>query len=462
MPHSDPTPTLHWFRRDLRLCDNPALEWLEEQGSPALFVYIHAPQEEAPWEPGGASRWWLHQSLAALAEALEARGHPLLFARENSAAALIRICQQQGIRRVTWNHRHEPHLAARDQRVAAELAANGIEACPWEDGALFTPGTLRNRQQAPYRVFTPFWREARSRLGGLGLAHTQASPATIPPLPIQGRVTRELGSLELLDPHPWHQKLNSHHSPGEAGAHEHLDRFIADRLLTYAEAREIPAVAGSSRLSAHLHFGEIDIRRAVATTLAVVEAQPAKSGGGERFLAELGWREFARHILHHFPHSDRESLNPRFNQRMWQSDPEGLARWQRGETGIPLVDAGMRELWETGWMHNRVRMVVGSLLTKNLGIHWLDGARWFWDTLVDADLASNSLGWQWIAGCGVDAAPYFRIFNPETQAQRFDPRGEYIERWLGRDRLIPPIVDLKESRRLALERYSAHVKGNKP
>ncbi len=459
MPPVDPAAVLHWFRRDLRLADNPALEWIAEQAAPALFVYLHAPREEAPWMPGGASNWWLHHSLAALGEGLAAQGHSLICVADESAAALIRLCHDHAIRRVTWNRRYEPHLVARDQRVASALHANGIETRTFDDGLLFPPGGLLNRQHAPYRVFTPFWREARKRLIEATSTLNRVPRERLSPHGNGVGVRTQVQDLNLLDPHPWHAKLAAHHTPGEAAAWRRLEGFLGERLQGYPEAREIPGVAGTSILSPHLHFGEIDIRRVVAAALDLTQARPEKSAGGERFLSELGWREFARHILHHFPASDRNALDSRFNEGMWQEDPEGLAKWQRGETGIPLVDAGMRELWRTGWMHNRVRMIVGSLLTKNLGIHWLAGARWFWDTLVDADLANNSLGWQWIAGCGVDAAPYFRIFNPETQAQKFDPKGEYIQRWLGRDHLPSPIVDLKESRRLALERYSAHVKG---
>ena len=304
-------------------------------------------------------------------------------------------------------------------------------------------------------MFTPFWRNARQQL-------ESALPAPGPRLP-RGRWAGldlpgggDVASLGLLDAHPWHRKLHDHWEPGEEAARRQLERFLASGAEVYKSAREFPARAGSSRLSPHLHFGEITpatLVRALAPRLAAARGEEGASL--ECFLSELGWREFAHHVLWHYPDSAERSMNPRFRDGFWADNDDWLEAWREGRTGIPLVDAGMRELWATGWMHNRVRMLVGSFLTKNLGIHWRFGARWFWDTLVDADLASNTLGWQWVAGCGVDAAPYFRIFNPETQAKRFDPEGVYVRRWLGDDLRPAPIVDLAESRRDALSRYRA-------
>ncbi|MGD8310060.1 MAG: deoxyribodipyrimidine photo-lyase, partial [Chromatiales bacterium] len=319
-------------------------------------------------------------------------------------------------------------------------------------------------------VFTPFWKACLRRPPP---AAPLAAPEKLPPCPDVDSLA--LDALGLLPRIPWDAGLRETWRPGEAGALRRLDGFCRKGLDAYADARERPAVVGTSRLSPRLHFGELSPRQ--VWWRAVREDSP----GGEAFLRELGWREFAHHLLHHSPETLERPMDRRFEAFPWREDPEALRAWQSGRTGIPLVDAGMRELWHTGWMHNRVRMVVASLLTKNLRIHWLEGARWFWDTLVDADLANNTLGWQWVAGCGADAAPYFRIFNPVTQGQRYDPEGAYVRRWvpeIGRlpDRWVhrpwqapekvlreagirlgsdypEPIVDLKESRREALAAY---------
>lgn len=450
------TPILLWFRRDLRLSDNPALQWALAQGRPILPVYCHSPDEDAPWAPGGASRWWLHHSLSALGAELYRRGATLVYRQGSSVEALLALARETGATTLVWNRLYEPLAQARDNRVQSTLAAAGIETHSFSGHLLFEPAAIATQAGGPYRVFTAYWRQGRSRLAP---GAPDPAPPRIPAVTVARSGAVE--DLALCDRHPWHHKLAAHWQPGEASALERLEAFLP-RLPDYAEGRDRPAQPATSRLSPHLHCGEIAPGRLVAALWPFLDgaAGPAAGASAERFLTELGWREFAHHCLHHFPHTDLQSMDARFDDRFWDGDPAGLHSWQRGETGVALVDAGMRELWETGGMHNRVRMVVGSYLTKNLRLHWREGARWFWDCLVDADLACNTLGWQWVAGCGVDAAPYFRVFNPDTQARRFDPQGEYIGRWLGNRPLRPqPLVDLAESRKQALARHATWMRG---
>jgi deoxyribodipyrimidine photo-lyase len=285
---------------------------------------------------------------------------------------------------------------------------------------LFEPWEVRNNQNKPFRVFTPFWRQCQTRLSQqpLPLAEPDQLPevnATLNSLP--------LASLELLPRIAWDTGMREHWRVGEAGAHTCLQRFIDGAVTNYATNRDRPDKVGTSSMSPYLHFGEISPRQ-------IITALHDTQTSAESYIRELGWREFAHHLLYHYPHAADKPLDARFENFQWDTNAAGLKAWQRGQTGVPLVDAGMRELWHTGWMHNRVRMIVASFLTKNLRVHWLQGARWFWDTLVDADLPNNTQGWQWTAGCGADAAPYFRIFNPVLQAERFDPDFAYIRHWV--------------------------------
>jgi len=445
---------LVWFRRDLRLQDNPALCWALAQKAAVLPIYIHSPAEEAPWAPGAASRWWLHHSLLELERRLARRGLTLHCLQGNAGEILPVLVRDESVHALAVNGLCEPQLAMRDLSLFSRLADAGIETVTFDANLLFPPDALLNQQGKPYRVFTPFWRKARRLLETNALAPAPALPHGTPAGWTPSSGGGQVASLALLDPHPWHHKLHSHWQPGESHALHRLERFIDSGITDYRLQREYPAQPGSSRLSPHLHFGEISPRQIYQSLLGrIFESGAAEAASIECFLAELGWREFAHHVLWYFPQSSEHSLNPRFTEAFWVHDDAALTAWQTGCTGIPLIDAGMRELWETGWMHNRLRMLVGSFLTKNLGIHWLAGARWFWDTLVDADLANNTLGWQWIAGCGVDAAPYQRIFNPQTQATKFDPQQAYVRRWLGDRPYRPPLVDLAESRRQALNRY---------
>lgn len=467
------TTAIMLFRRDLRLRDNPALFAACEAHARILPVYIHADHEAAPWRLGGASKWWLHHSLQALQRQLRERGASLHLCKGDTLPVLRDIVARSGATAVYWNRQYEPAAIARDTQVKQALREQGIAVHSHASSLWCEPWQARTGQGEPYRVFTPYWRSLRPNLSVIAPRPPPAAAAWMS-LP----QSLPLEAFELLPRIRWDQGLGDAWCPGEQGAGEALALFCDDALTDYTTGRDLPARHGTSRLSPHLHFGEISprqIQHALHQQAQRVDAR--RRPDIEPFLRELGWREFAHHLLYHFPNTPTESFNPRFADFPWAADDEAwLKRWQQGRTGIPLVDAGMRELWHTGWMHNRVRMVAASLLTKNLRQHWLHGARWFWDTLVDADLANNTLGWQWVAGCGADAAPYFRVFNPVTQARKFDPDGAYLRRWLPElaalpvDRLHepwtdpaiakhsgypPPMLDLAASRRQALAAYAA-------
>jgi deoxyribodipyrimidine photo-lyase len=423
---------LVWFRRDLRLADHPALHRAALAHERVIPVYIHAPDEEAPWPPGAAACWWLHRSLAALSAALEQQGSRLILRQGDCLATLQQLLYETGATAVYWNRLYEPATIARDRRVKAALCDAGVVAESHHAALLIEPWTLLKADQTPYQVFTPFWKACLQQL----------PPST--PLPIPRLAGGEswpssqpLESLNLLPRIPWDQGLAEAWRPGERGALAQLDQFCESGLSGYAQWRDWPGQEGVSRLSPHLHFGELSPHQVWAAAAAAAAAALATGGdplankGAETFLREIGWREFAHYVLYHWPHTPDQPLQPRFAAYPWREDyAELLDAWQRGQTGYPLVDAGMRQLWHTGWMHNRLRMLVASFLVKNCRIPWQEGARWFWDTLVDADLANNTLGWQWTAGCGVDAAPYFRVFNPIIQGQKFDPDGACVRRWI--------------------------------
>jgi deoxyribodipyrimidine photo-lyase len=450
---TDASTAIVWFRRDLRLADNPALAAACDAARRVVPLYVYAPDEEGDWPPGAASRWWLHHSLARLSESLAARGSALRIRRGPTLEALLDVARETGAGLVCWNRLYEPAIAARDAHVAAGLRAAGLEVQDFNAALLVEPWAVHTAQGHAYRVFTPYWRACQTRL--------QEQPPPRPPpraIPIASVQARGLALDELgLEPRiTWYAGLAQTWEPGEAGALRRLDAFCRRALPQYATGRDRPDRPDTSRLSPHLHFGEIGPRQCLLAVEAALVDHPAARPSAEGFLRELGWREFAHHLLHHFPHTSTEPLDSRFAAFPWEPNARWLEAWQQGRTGYPIVDAGMRELWSTGWMHNRVRMLTASLLTKNLRQPWLDGARWFWDTLVDANLANNTLGWQWTAGCGADAAPYFRIFNPALQAARHDPQGSYVRRWLpGPERERPaPIVDFRESRAAALAAYA--------
>ena len=421
-------PILVWFRSDLRLADHPALVLAQASGCAVIPVFIWAPEEEGRWAPGGASRWWLHHSLESLDVGLRAIGSRLVLRQGNSLETLRTLVKQTGAGRVVWGRRYEPGIIARDTRIKESLRSEGIEAESMNTALLHEPWKVQNQAGRPFQVFTPFW---RSCLSGTDPEEPLPAPTALRS-PGAWPESEDVRALGLLPRIPWDAGFRPVWRPGEGGASANLGRFVGQALFEYTEGRNRPDRLGTSRLSPHLHFGEIGPRQVWHAVRAAAEragvAREVWRGG--QFLAEVGWREFAYHLLFHFPHTPEKPLRGDFERFPWRTDPRMLEAWKRGRTGVPLVDAGMRELWTTGWMHNRVRMVVGSMLVKNLLISWEEGTRWFWDTLVDADLASNTLGWQWVGGCGADAAPYFRVFNPVSQGRKFDPDGNYVRRWV--------------------------------
>ena len=425
---STPVSTLLWFRQDLRVTDNEALAAAIEIGAPIVPVFIFSPEEEGTWAPGGASRWWLHGSLFRLDEDLRRLGSRLILRRSHdSCQELLQLARECNAKHVLWNRRYEPCIVARDRRVKSEALEAALEAHSFNGTLLREPWSVSTKAGAAYQVFTPFWRHCLSLtdpLPPLASPHRMpANDAWPDSLPLE--------HLKLLPRINWAGAIDAAWIPGSVSAQASLELFMSQAFDEYGGNRDRPDIAGTSRLSPHLHFGEISPREVWHAVRRFALARGQHSTWREsRFLTELGWREFAHHLLYHFPHLPDEPLNPRFANFPWNSDPQGLSAWQRGTTGYPIVDAGMRQLWQTGWMHNRVRMIAASFLVKDLLLPWAQGARWFWDTLVDADLANNTLGWQWVAGCGADAAPYFRIFNPVTQATRFDPDGTYVRGWV--------------------------------
>lgn len=428
--------TVVWFRQDLRLSDNPALTAAVRGRDRVVPVYIWAPHEEGNWPPGAASRWWLHHSLVSLDRELRRRGSRLIVRSGDSLAILSELIDATGAARVVWNRRYEPAAVQRDAYVQAELNARGTRVEVFNGSLLFDVGSLRNRSGGPFQVFSPFWDACLS-------LETPARPKPAPrslPAPKRWPQSLELSALELLPRIDWASGIAATWTPGEQAGTRTLQGFIRKSLSRYHEDRDRPDLPGTSRLSPYLHWGEIGPRRvwhAVHDALSRPSGRAARQGASV-FLRELGWREFAHHLLACFPRTPEEPLRDKFAAIPWIHDDRALRAWQKGRTGYPLVDAGMRQVWQTGWMHNRVRMVVASFLVKHLLISWQTGSKWFWDVLVDADLANNTLGWQWTAGCGADAAPYFRVFNPVSQGEKCDPRGLYIAAFAPELRDRPP------------------------
>ena len=477
------TRALIWFRTDLRLSDHPALHNAVARGYKPVPIFVH---DETFAAPGTASAWWLHHSLAALETEFKRLGSELVILTGDSTASLLRAASDIGARAVFWNRRYEPAAIAHDKQTKTALSDAGLEVHSFSAALLHEPWDFAKADNNPYRVFTPFWKALQKR----ALPRSPlAVPEALPPIDEKVAGQLVLDALGLLPATRWYSEFPSRWWPGESGAWSKLHDFLTEAILDYRQDRDRPALRGTSRLSPHLHFGEISPLQVwhAAQGWAASEASPGAVAAAESFLRQIVWREFAHHLLFHFPHTADEPLDPRYKTFPWAADyTEVLESWQKGATGIPIVDAGMRELWATGWMHNRVRMICASLLTKNLLVPWQEGARWFWDTLVDADLANNSFGWQWTAGCGADAAPYFRIFNPVTQGERFDKDGSYVRRWVPELQQLPvkwihrpweapesvlsaagvtagrsypkPLVDLKQSRQRALEAWD-HVKG---
>jgi deoxyribodipyrimidine photo-lyase len=418
---------LVWLRNDLRLADNPALLAATQSARQVTALYIH--ETDPSLRPtGAAARWWLHQSLVRLEKSLAGVGIRLLV-RTGLAGDVVReTLTEIGAEALHWNRRYGPAERDIDSAIKAGLRDSGVTVVSHAGNLLAEPWTTKTGQGKPYSVFTPFWKTLRD---------TQIARPLPPPEPIDAVVSTEGADGTYVEPH-WAEKLHSHWDAGEDAARERLADFLDGMVAAYPGDRDIPAKDGTSRLSPHLRFGEISPRQIWHAARLRAELEPELAGGIEKFLSELAWRDFSYCQLYHREDISRTTMQLKFSGLAWREAPEEIGRWQRGQTGFPIIDAGMRELWETGYMHNRVRMLVASLLTKNLQIDWRLGEAWFWDCLVDADVANNPASWQWVAGSGLDAAPYFRIFNPVTQGERFDPAGNYVRHW------VPEIAGLPD------------------
>jgi len=444
-------PTIVWLRDDLRLEDHPALTAAVDRGGPLVVAYVLDDVSPQVRPLGAAARWWLHHSLAALDARLREAGGRLVLRRGPAERVIPALVAEAGAGAVHWSRRAS---AARevDARLKAALVGAGVEATSHPGALLHEPWTVPTGQGGPYRVFTPYWRAC--------LARPVRVPLPVPPgLGDAGWVdlaSDRLDDWALRPTRPdWADGLRATWTPGELGAAARLDAFVADGLARY-DRRDVPAAEATSRLSPHLRFGEISPARIWARLETVDD--PGAVANLPRFRAELGWREFAWHLLFHEPDLAVRNHRREFDRFPWVDDPVAAEAWRRGRTGIPLVDAGMHELWATGWMHNRVRMVAASVLVKHLRIDWRVGEAWFWDTLVDADEANNPAGWQWVAGSGADSAPYPRVFNPVLQAEKFDPDGDYVRRWapeFAGGHARAPIVDLAEGRRAAIAAFES-------
>ncbi len=474
-------PIIVWFRQDLRLHDNPALSAAVAAGAPLIPLYVLDDETPGSWAMGGASRWWLHESLNCLDRDLRKRGSRLILARGPAAEVLRDMARETGASAIFWSRGYEPWAVRLERTIQRQLEGAGVRCRRFSGSLLFEPEDIKNGAGEPYKVFTPFYKAC---LAAVRLAQPHKAPASLVRVP-EGVDGDQLDAWALQPRKPdWAGGIAAAWTPGEAGARERLETFLDGVLAKYKVRRDVPGVDGTSRLSPHLHFGEISPRQ---VWNAVVSTADAKNGrldaAAECYLRELIWREFSYHLLFHWPHFPEKPFRPEFAKFPWASDSRLLKAWQQGRTGYPIVDAGMRELWTTGWMHNRVRMITASFLVKHLLIPWQEGERWFWDTLVDADLANNAASWQWVAGSGADAAPYFRIFNPVLQGKKFDPDGKYVKAWVPELAKLPterlhepwkasekvqeqarikigetypaPIVDLAAGRKRALDAYEA-------
>ncbi|MGK0176914.1 MAG: deoxyribodipyrimidine photo-lyase [Lentimonas sp.] len=422
--------TLVWFRNDLRLADNSALATAIEKGDPIIPVFIWAPEECGSWPLGGASKWWLHNALKHLQADLEAQDLKLILRSGASLEVLRALIAETGASRVFWNRRYEQPQRNVDAEVKRKLRAEGIEVESFNSNLLNEPHTVATGSGQPYKVYTPYWKKVKERVIEEPVEcdlKAAKSPESWPKSDI-------LDSFELMPKEEWYKTMQPLWDVSEVGAQSRLDLFLKDAADDYDTARDLPNVEGTSSLSPYLRWGQIGPRQVVA---ALKKTCDLSRTGPQVYLKEIYWREFAYNVLYHFPETPNKPLRLEYEDFPWENNDETLRKWQKGRTGYPIVDAGMRQLWETGWMHNRVRMIVSSLLVKHLLQDWRSGALWFWDTLLDADLASNTLGWQWSGGCGADAAPYFRVFNPILQGQKFDPDGTYVKRYVPELRDLP-------------------------
>ncbi|MCB1827007.1 MAG: deoxyribodipyrimidine photo-lyase [Coxiellaceae bacterium] len=419
---------IFWFRQDLRLSDNEALVEAARFSDDLIPIYIFDDMKQRPM--GAAQRWWLHYSLCSLSEALKKKGVTLILKRGDPKNILLDLVKKNKIDAVYWNSVYEPEALKSEKAIESSLS----DLCDiniYNGNLLTDPDRIKNKSGTCFKVYTPYWRSLVSQLKPRRLllapkAMTQKSKIA----------SDDLKSWQLLPSKPDWSVGFKDWSPGEVGAKKALKQFLDDGLEDYSEHRDRPDLLGTSRLSPHLHFGELSPWQVWNAAMELKTAQAAFRNGAEVFLKQLVWREFSYYLLFHFPNIDKKNFNSKFDGFKWQQNKKQLQAWKKGLTGFPIVDAGMRQLWQTGYMHNRVRMIVASFLTKDLLIHWHEGEAWFWDTLLDADLANNIAGWQWVAGCGADAAPYFRIFNPTLQGEKFDPEGNYVRQW------VPELAEL--------------------
>ncbi|MCY7295750.1 cryptochrome/photolyase family protein [Alteromonas sp. a30] len=473
--------TLVWFRQDLRLHDNPALIDAANNGA-ILPVYILDDINAEQWRMGAASRSWLHHSLTALNDKLQGN---LLVLSGDASTIIPELCHDHACTSVVWNRCYEPWRIKRDTNIKASLKSHNIAVKSFNGSLLWEPTQVLKSDGTPYKVFTPYYRKGCLRQ--LEPRAPEPSPTALQFIKVDKKyhscvAHQGINDLNLLSSLGWDKGFYPLWQPGEDGAEKQLLKFKQQSAFYYKDRRDFPSITGTSHLSPHLHFGEISINRIWHGIFEAAQEQginPFDDSNLDCYLSELGWREFSYYLLYHFPYIPEQNHQPKFNAFPWQRDQQSLERWQQGLTGYPIIDAGMRELWQTGYMHNRVRMIVGSFLVKNLLIDWREGEQWFWDCLLDADLASNAASWQWVAGSGADASPYFRIFNPVTQGKKFDPEGEYVKRFVPELSRLPkkyihspweassselklygitlgqsypsPIVDLSTSRKRALE-----------
>lgn len=471
---------LVWFRDDLRLADNPALDAAVKSGAPVTALYVLDDESTGLRPMGGASRWWLSNALEALAADCKAIGLPFAARRGRAADVVREAIDEAGADSAFWNRRYAAEDREIDAGLKASLREDGLSVESFNGRLLNEPWEVRSKAGGPLKVFSAYWRAACAR-GAPAAPLPKPGRTKLAPGPaLKGEEIRSFG-LEPSGP-DWAQGLREAWEPGEDGARKALERFLDEGLKGYATERDRPDREGTSRLSPHLAFGEVSPRQLWHAVERAAAEGLASAKDVETFRAELGWREFNHHLLHHWPDLATENFQKRYDDFPWGRPNAAHAKaWRKGLTGYPIVDAGMRQLWTTGWMHNRVRMIAASFLIKDLMIHWREGEAWFWDTLVDADPANNPANWQWVAGSGADAAPYFRVFNPSTQGEKFDPKGDYVRafvpelaempaKWihtpweapadvlrqagveLGRD-YPKPIVDHADARRRALAAF---------
>lgn len=464
---------LYWFRQDLRLSDNPALYEAAKSGQ-LLLIFILDDVNAGQFALGGASKWWLHHSLTSLNKSLDGSLH---FYKGNPADIISKLVKEHSINEVYWNRCYEPWQTERDTAIKQLLKDKGIQVNSYNGSLLWEPWDITKDDNTTYRVFTPYYKKCYT--DGPRPRVPLSSPDNISFLSADNNSS--VNDLELIVGAKWADKFTSVWDIGEQAALDKFNEFRANGISDYKQGRNFPAKLNVSRLSPYLRFGEISPNYVWYNIQD--NADSIADPNIDHFRSELGWREFSYYLLFHNPQMPKQNLKPSFDKFAWEKNLDNLEKWQQGMTGIPIVDAGMRELWQTGYMHNRVRMIVASFLIKNLLIDWKHGERWFWDCLVDADLANNSASWQWVAGSGCDAAPFFRIFNPVTQGQKFDPDGEYTKRFVPElKKLDPkylfnpweassaelyladiklgttypkPIIDLKDSRARALEIYNS-------